>query len=440
MSLMFSISGLRGIVNEDLTAGVVLKYAYAFGKFLKPGKVVIGRDARKSGKTFSRTVIRGLNAAGCSVIDLGIVPTPTVLFMVRKLNGQGGIIITASHNPVEWNALKFVSRKGQFLQEQEHIKFLKFINNLQIVKQSPRKFSNVNELKSGVNEHINKIVGVMKLRSVKFGIGVDAVNGAGSICLPRLLEKIGCKVYRLNCKFSPNFPRGPEPTPENIKALCHLVKKNRLDFGFAVDPDCDRLSIVDENGEAIGEENTLALATDYILSKTKGNVVTNLSTTALLDYVVRKHDGKLYRTKVGEANVVAEMQRVKAIIGGEGNGGVIYPKINFTRDALVGAAIILKLLVERNRSISRVLVEYPRYHMIKKKIKIGKWRFDEQREKIIRAFEGKINFIDGIRITGQDYWLHIRPSQTEPIIRIIGEAREKRKIEKYIEKVENLLK
>jgi phosphomannomutase len=250
---------------------------------------------------------------------------------------------------------------------------------------------------------------------------------------------MGCKVYRLNCRFSPNFPRKPEPVSENIGSLCRFVKKNKLDIGFAVDPDCDRLSIVDEKGKAIGEENSLVLATDYILERKKGNVVTNLSTTALMDYVVRKYDCKLYRTKVGEANVVSKMEEISAIIGGEGNGGVIYPKINFTRDALVGAAIILKLLSEKNKTISGLLNRFPKYHMIKKKIRISKDRFIDKKDKIINAFTGSINTSDGLRITARDYWIHIRPSQTEPLIRIIGEARDKTTIKKYIKKIEIIL-
>ena len=334
MPLMFSVSGLRGIVGVDLTPKVIYKYAQAFGEFLKPGHVVIGRDTRKSGPIFRRAVIHGLNAAGCTVVDLGIVPTPTVLFMVRKLRANGGIVITASHNPEQWNALKFVSRRGQFLDAQEFKKFSKLLNRAKISKQLSKNTFKIKKISSGINEHTNKIISILKMPSVKLKIGVDAVNGAGSIALPMLLEKLGCLVYRLNCKFRPNFPRRPEPTSGNIKVLCQLVKKNGLDLGFAVDPDCDRLSIVDENGQAIGEENTLVLATDYMLSKFTGNVVTNLSTTVLMNDIVRKYNCRLYRTKVGEANVVSKMEMVKAIIGGEGNGGVIYPKINFTRDAL----------------------------------------------------------------------------------------------------------
>lgn len=437
---MFSISGLRGIVGEDLTPEIIFNYAAVFGKYLNPGKIIIGRDARKSGKIFRRAVIQGLNSVGCTVIDLGIVPTPTVLFMVRRLKTKGGIAITASHNPVQWNALKFISQKGQFLDQREFKTFSKYVLRKMTIKQREKKTDKIRLFPNGVDNHIKKIISTLKPGVKRFKVGVDGVNGAGSIGLPRVLEEMGCKVYRMNCKFRPDFPRKPEPTPENIRGLCQFVKEKKLDMGFACDPDCDRLSIVDENGRAIGEENTLVLATDFILNKIKGNVVTNLSTSALMDYIAKKYDCKLFRTKVGEANVVSKMKKTSAIIGGEGNGGVIYPEINFTRDALVGAALIVKLLDERNKKISEILATYPGYYMIKKKIKISKERFEKRKENIIKAFKGRLNFLDGLRITTKDYWLHIRPSKTEPLIRIIGEARNKKQIEEYINKIRDILK
>lgn len=437
---MFSISGLRGIVGEDLTPEIIFNYAAVFGKYLNPGKIIIGRDARKSGKIFRWAVIQGLDSVGCTVIDLGIVPTPTVLFMVRRLKAHGGIAITASHNPVQWNALKFISQKGQFLDQREFKIFSKCVLRKMTIKQREKKTDKIRLFPNGVDNHIKKIISTLKPVVKRFKVGVDGVNGAGSIGLPRVLEEMGCKVYRMNCKFRPDFPRKPEPTPENIRGLCRFVKEKKLDMGFACDPDCDRLSIVDENGRAIGEENTLVLATDFILNKIEGNVVTNLSTSALMDYITKKYDCKLYRTKVGEANVVSKMKKTSAIIGGEGNGGVIYPEINFTRDALVGAALIVKLLDERNKKISEILATYSRYYMIKKKIKISKERFEKKKENIIKAFKGRLNFLDGLRITTKDYWLHIRPSKTEPLIRIIGEARSKRQIEEYINKIRDILK
>jgi phosphomannomutase len=422
---MFSISGLRGIVGKDLTPRIICGYAETFGRYLKPGRVVVGRDARKSGKIFLEAVTQGLTYAGCTIIDLGIVPTPTVLFMVKRLRAKGGIVITASHNPSQWNALKFVSPRGQFLNQQEFHIFADRIRKKVVHRRIPQQQSKATSVFDGVDKHIEKTMRVLKPKKEKLRVGVDAVNGAGSIALPKLLEVMGCKVYRINCKFSPHFPRKPEPTPENIKGLSQLVRKKGLDLGFACDPDCDRLSLVDEHGRTIGEEKSLVLATDFILGKTKGNVVTNLSTTALMDYITRKHTCRLYRTKVGEANVVSMMKKTNAIIGGEGNGGIIYPRINFTRDALVGAAII---------------VTYPQYYMVKKKVRIPREHLEVKQGKIVKAFKGKLNRLDGLRITADDYWLHIRPSQTEPLIRIIGEARNRHQIEEYTRKIIAILR
>jgi phosphomannomutase len=422
MALMFSVSGLRGIVGKDLTTTIVSQYAQMFGTFTGPGVIIIGRDTRKSGPMFRRAVVRGLNATGCTVIDLGIVPTPTVLFMVKKLKARGGIAITASHNPIKWNALKFITRRGQFLDEKE----FKHLSRVAIKKNSVKKKIKQKKIlvfTKADETHIGAIVSLFGKCSKKLRVGIDAVNGAGSIALPKLLNKMGCSVYRLHCTFRPTFPRKPEPTPENIRALCNFVKKKKLDIGFAVDPDCDRLSIVNERGYAIGEEKTLVLATEFILNRTKGKVVTNLSTTGLMDYIVQKFHCSLYRTKVGEANVVSKMKHVHAVIGGEGNGGVIYPKINYTRDALVGAAMIVTT-----------------YHMVKMKLKRSKERLLERRDTIIDSFKGKINTLDGLKITASDYWLHIRPSKTEPLIRIIGEARDKKKLNQYIRHVAKILK
>jgi phosphomannomutase len=435
---MFSVSGLRGIVGKDMTAASVTQYAQMFGTFVGPGTVVIGRDTRKSGPMFRRAVIHGLNATGCIVIDLGIVPTPTVLFMVKNLKARGGISITASHNPIQWNALKFITKRGQFLDEKEFQLLSKVALKKDTLKKTIKPKKNI-ILRKAEEKHIDVIVSLFGKCTRKLRIGIDAVNGAGSIALPKLLRKMGCTVYRLHCTFRPTFPRKPEPTSENIRALCNIVKKKKLDIGFAVDPDCDRLSVVDERGCAIGEEKTLVLVTDYILNTTKGNVVTNLSTTAIMDYIVQKFHCHLYRTKVGEANVVSKMKHVRAVIGGEGNGGVIYPKINYTRDALVGAAMIATLVTKRNMTVSEMCAQYPTYYMVKKKLKRPKRRLLERSGTIINTFKGRINTLDGLKITARDYWLHIRPSQTEPLIRIIGEARDKKKINQYIRHIANIL-
>lgn len=439
MSFIFSISGLRGIVGKDLNPDIIYSYAKSFGRYLRKGRVVIGRDARGSGKAYRRAVIKGLNAAGRAVIDLGIVPTPTVLFMVRKLKASGGIVITASHNPARWNALKFASSKGLFLSAAEFKAFSKKIIAESSIGGAREK---VEVLKSGLEDHVEKIVTTLKPLDKSLRVAVDAVNGAGSVGLPMVLEAMGCKVYRLNCRFTPDFPRKPEPTRENITALSRFVKSCKLDAGFACDPDCDRLSVVDEKGKAIGEEKSLVLATDYVLTlkrRKKPSVVTNLSTTALMDHVTQMHGAVLYRTKVGEANVVSRMRTQRAIIGGEGNGGVIYPSINFTRDAMVGAALIVRLMDAKDNPLSEIMSNYPRYSMIKRKLMINREKFEEKKEALIDALRGKLDFTDGLKIVGRNYWLHIRPSQTEHLVRVIGESRDRAVIETQVSKVKRIL-
>jgi phosphomannomutase len=439
MALMFSVSGLRGIVGKDLTPQLVYMYAAHFGRFLGPGTVVVGRDTRQSGPEFRDEVVKGLNTVGCSVIDIGIAPTPTVLYMVRTKRARGGIAITASHNPVGWNALKFASSKGRFLDESAFQTFSKrILGGLYMTERQVKKIRN-KTFPGSIENHVMKIIDTLKLKKMRLRVGVDAVNGAGSVALPRVLEKAGCVVTRVNCVYKKTFSRNPEPTPENIRQLCRVVKEKRLDIGFACDPDCDRLSIVDDNGRAIGEDKTLVLAADYVLRRSKRPVVTNLSTTALLDYVAAKHGCRVFRTKVGEANVVSIMEKNNAVIGGEGNGGVIYPRINFTRDALVGAALVIKLMTTQKKRISRIADEYPRFTMVKKKMEIPGDRLEERKKKIIKKIRGKINLQDGLRITGKNYWLHIRPSQTEPLVRIIGEASSSDIIEQYVRTVITLL-
>lgn len=443
MSLLFSISGLRGIVHKDLTFDNVFFCAQAFGAFLGAKNFVLGCDTRKSGAMFYSAVGEGLTAINIDITSTGTAPTPTVVFMVKKLKCDGGIVITASHNPIEWNGLKFVNKKARFLNEKEFSTFKEFVKNYAPIQPKelyyPYTGGRIFLLKDPLKSHIKKIISVLKLRNLKFRVGVDGVNGAGSKALPRLLESAGCKVYRLHCKLNSKFPRGPEPTPENIKELCGLVKEEKLDLGFALDPDADRLAVVDENGNPLSEEYTVVLTTDYILSKKRGNVVTNLSTTALMDYVAKKYNCRLYRTKVGEPNVVQMMERVKAVIGGEGNGGIIYPKINMTRDALTGAGIILKLLAEKRQKISEIVNAYPKHFMIKKKLSLTKEEFERKAAKLVEVFKGKIDHSDGLKITHRDFWLHIRPSNTEPLVRIIGEGKKLEEINAVLKKAEEIL-
>ncbi len=442
MSLIFSISGLRGVVSKDLKESIISFYATSFARYLKARRLVIGCDTRKSSEMFLNATINALVNSGHNVINLGCVPTPTVVFMVRKLGADAGLVITASHNPPAWNGMKFVSGCGEFINERDFSKFARFVEEIapcRVKLQNVIIRTKIKVHNEPLSEHLVSIINCFKLHNIGLKVGVDAAGGAGSIALPLLLEMAGCRVYKINCRYQSDFPRKPEPLPENITELCRLVRDKKLDLGFALDPDADRLAIVDENGNAISEEKTLVLATDCILAEKPGPVVTNLSTTGLMDYIARKYKCKLYRTRVGEANVVDKMNKVKAIIGGEGNGGVIYPAINATRDSLTGAGIILKLLTTRKKSIHEIVREYPEYYMIKQKVYIPREEFGQKKLKLIKKFKGRINQLDGLKIICRDFWLHIRPSNTEPLVRIIGEGRDKSQTAQYLNQAIEIL-
>lgn len=436
---MLSVSGLRGIAGSELTRDLVASFTQAFVAFNKARTLVLGRDTRPSSTGLQRIIIEALKPSGCRIINLDITPTPTVLFIVRKIKADAGIMITASHNPIEYNGLKFINKKGEFLNDPAMEEFIEFIKK-PVMAFSTHLASSTVAFSHSVEKHIDEIMKVIRPAAVRLRVAVDAVAGAGSHAMPMLLESMGCTVHRLNCEYRSGFPRPPEPIPENITDLCAMVKREKCDIGFAVDPDCDRLSVIDDRGSAIGEENTLVLATDFILSRKRGPVVTNLSTTALMDYVAHRHKCRLYRTRVGEANVVEKMKKVRAVIGGEGNGGVIYPRINMTRDALVGSALILNLIAEKKESLSKIMNQYPKFCIFKEKIEITKERFESKISAIIKTFKGKVIKTDGLRITKHEFWVHVRPSNTEPLVRIIAEARDKRTAKEIIRTIKRILR
>ncbi len=444
-SLLFSISGLRGIVGLGLTPEIITEYAAGYGSFLNGGKVVVGRDTRISGDMIKHAVLAGLLSSGCEVLDLGVVPTPTVNLMVREAHANGGIAITASHNPIEWNALKFINNEGIFLDGQEAQDFLEFLRKGEFRRVGWEEIKKIDNLDQAIEIHIDKILNskIGKNHLKKLKVGIDAVNGAGSVAIPRLLKKLGMDVYPIHCTPDGNFPRPPEPLDENLEALKKNVREKRLDLGFAVDPDSDRLAIIDEQGNAIGEEKTLVLASKYILTKNKGPIVTNLSTTRLIDDIAKLFEVPLFRTKVGEANVVKKMREVAAVVGGEGNGGVILPELNFTRDALVAITLVINLLSQEKKKVSEICKELPQYFMIKRKIIVKDWL--DRKEKIMKFVtehrflqNATVDRVDGFKFISQDIWIHIRLSQTEPIIRIISEGEDFEKVKQLVEEVEGL--
>jgi phosphomannomutase len=447
-NLKISISGVRGIVGDTLTPQIIVRFAQAFGTFIKSGKVVIGRDTRPSGEMLKYAVISGLLSTGCEIIDLGIVPVPTLQLMVRKLNADGGIMITASHNPIEWNALKFVNSLGTFLTQPQIEYLINIYHHSSFSLKPSTEYKDIIEDNSAYEAHISDIlssVDTKKIRQKKFKVVLDSCNGAGSIITVKLLKELGCEVIPINTDITKIFPRNPEPIPENLVQLCEVVKKEHAVVGFAQDADADRLAIASDKGEAIGEEYTLAFAVKNILSKTNdltnSSVVINLSTSKMVEDICNEHNIKCYRTKVGEINVVEKIVKMNAIIGGEGNGGVIYPKVNLCRDSLCGIALVLELMANTNLSISELTEKIPKYYMTKTKISLPSDKIMLVLNHFRKKFSGQeCNFEDGLRIVFPEGWIHLRPSNTEPIIRIVVETVSNQQTNQLITQIFNEIK
>lgn len=443
VTLKISISGVRGFVPEALTPEVCLDFAKAFGTFLGGGKVAVGTDTRKSSEFIKGIVFSGLLSAGCKVVDLGICPTPTVGIMVREIKADGGIVITASHNPLPWNGIKFMREDGIFLNETQANKMLEIYADKNFKVSHGRGIS---ANYAGIDTHIRKILKILNPFSVRLKrikVAVDCCNGAGSIALVKMLEKLGCKVQAIHCDARLPFPHPPEPIAENLSDLMGLVKNKKAAVGFAVDSDADRMAIVSEEGRPIGEELTLALAIKYILGKNqllppkKKIVVTNLSTSKVIDDLCRQFGALAIRTKIGEVHVAEELKNLKGLIGGEGNGGVIYPRLGFNRDSLLAAALILNLLASSGKKISELVAGLPHYEMVKAKVECRS--ADDVHDFIDRVkniFKGKdLVVTDGIKVLLPGAWVHVRASNTEPVIRIIAEAESREKAEALINKV-----
>ena len=434
--LLKSISGIRGIVGKTFTASEVLKFSSAFGNYCKGGKVVLGRDTRKSGEVFNGTVLSGLLCTGCEVIDLGVCPTPTVGIAVKELKAKGGIMITASHNPAEWNGLKFFNSDGIFLDEKEGKKLFSLAEK----KMGYSDWDSLGKVRldqSWIEKHIQRILNLSfidenKIKKRNFKVVLDCNNGAGSRIAPSLLRELGCNLIELNCGLSGDFIHRPEPVPENLDLLCRKVKQAKADLGFACDPDADRLAIVSEKGIPLGEEYTLALCVDFVLSKRLSDVGINVSTSKVIEDIARKYGVKVFRSKVGEVYVVSLLKKIKGIIGGEGNGGVILPENHYGRDAQVGMALILQYLAESDKRISQLKESLPQYYIQKDKMKLS-GDFDAKMRRYLRKFRpAKINNLDGVKIEFENSWINIRKSNTEPIIRVMAEAKSQKEAERLV--------
>jgi phosphomannomutase len=429
-TLMVGVSGIRGIVGKDLTEEIVARYATAFGLWAKERKalVVVGRDARESGPAFERAVVEGLVSAGCAVVKVGLVPTPTVQLAVEHHAAGGGIAITASHNPIEWNALKFIGPDGIFLDGADGIR----VQGLVGKDGGGRGRMGGEEVTTdggAVARHLDAVlklpaVDVERIRKRKFTVALDAVRGAGGPVMRHLLERLGCEVAGINLETDGRFPRAPEPIPENLGGLSTLVTRAGAELGIAVDPDVDRLAIVDETGAPIGEDYTLAFAIRAALGGTDGNgvVVCNLSTSLVVEDAARECGADVVRTPVGEVHVARAILRLAAVIGGEGNGGVMYPALHAGRDAPVAAALLLTLLARDGRRVSELVAAAPRYAIVKVKVARGP-ALEPVYAALRRRFaDAQVDTQDGLRLAWRDRWLHVRPSNTEPIIRLIAEA------------------
>ncbi|MGC1632042.1 MAG: phosphoglucosamine mutase [Gelidibacter sp.] len=439
MTLIKSISGIRGTiggkVGDNLTPIDAVKFAAAYGVWIKQQRnkenyrVVVGRDARISGEMIQNLVMNTLVGLGIHVIDLGLSTTPTVEVAVPLEHADGGIILTASHNPKQWNALKLLDAKGEFLNAAEGAKILEIAENDQMDFSEVDHIGKITKNEAYIDIHIDEVlkmplVNKKAIRDAKFKVVVDGVNSTGGIVIPLLLERLGVEAIKLYCDPTGHFPHNPEPLKEHLQDLSAMVVADKADFGIAVDPDVDRLAFVDENGEMFGEEYTLVACADYVLSKTPGNTVSNMSSTRALRDVTEKHGGSYEASAVGEVNVVELMKKNHAIIGGEGNGGIIYPELHYGRDALVGVALFLSLLAEKEMSVSALRATYPNYFMGKKKIDLTP---EIDVDGILKTMEArykdeKLTTIDGVKIDFSNSWVHLRKSNTEPIIRIYTEA------------------
>ena len=452
MTLIKSISGIRGTIGgtigDNLTPIDAVKFASAYGSWVKSQvekdeyRVVVGRDARISGEMMQQLVMNTLVGLGIHVIDLGLSTTPTVEMAVPMEHADGGIILTASHNPKQWNALKLLNEKGEFLNGEEGAKIL------EIAESNSIEFADVDDLgEITVNDayidlHIDEIldskwVDVEAVKAANFKVVVDAVNSTGGIAIPRLLEAMGVEVVKLYCEPNGQFPHNPEPLKEHLGDICKLVVEENADFGIVVDPDVDRLAFIDDKGNMFGEEYTLVAVADYILGKEKGNTVSNLSSSRALRDVTEKHGGTYQASAVGEVNVVTLMKETQAIIGGEGNGGIIFPEFHYGRDSLVGAALFLTHLAEKKITVSQLREEYPAYFMSKNKIQLTP---ELDVDAILVEMEKKyaneeVSTVDGVKIDFPNNWVHLRKSNTEPIIRIYTEAKSQQEADDLADKI-----
>ncbi len=433
---MIGVSGVRGVIGRSLTPELVTRFSMAFGTYMRGGTVVVGRDTRMSGAMVKHSVFAGLMASGCTIIDVGVATTPSCSLSIVELKADGGIVISGSHNPAEWNALKFFKKTGICLNEAEAAELLDiyYQGNFRGVAHDKLKAERIDP--SAGERHLRRVLGVTDAEVVRRRrprVVLDSCNGAGSLITQHLLEALGCEVVTIHCNPGEPFPHNPEPIFVNLGDLCRKVVEVKADVGFAQDADADRVAIVDETGRFIGEEYSLALATAAVLPKRRGKVVANLSTSRMAEDVAKRYGCEIVRTKVGEVNVAERMMAVGAVIGGEGNGGVIDPRVHYGRDSLSGIALVLQYLAESGRRLSELVADIPAYHMKKTKIECSRDVALELVRRATKEFPSeRVNTEDGLRIDWPDAWVHVRASATEPAMRIIAEAATEARVDELI--------
>ena len=428
--LIISVSGVRGTVGSALDPSLLTRFAAAFGTLIKGQTVVIGRDTRTSGPMVHHAMLAGLVATGCKVIDVGICPTPTVLLMSKALNAGGSLVITASHNPIDWNGIEFASESGRLLSEAERTRLMRIYESGDFKLAAWDKQGSVEVINTAIDRHIAGVLGCDwvvrdQTHAHVLKVVIDCGNGAGSMISPRLLRELGCEVVELNCIPDGYFPRPAEPTPDALDQLCRVVKSEGADLGFAHDGDADRLVLVSEKGTPLSSEYTFALAAEFLLNKQKGDIVATVSTSRMLDDVANRHGVKLHRTPVGVGFVVEKMRETSAVIGGEGTGGVIYPELQYTTDGVASIAAIIQLLAQSSTStISEIITSLPSYAICKEKLEVPSQRIaDVVLQLAIKTYtDDTLDLTDGIKRIWEDRWVNIRKSGTEPVIRVFSEA------------------
>lgn len=444
-TLKIGVSGVRGVVGQSLTPQLVVGFAEAFGTFLGGGVVVIGRDPRPSGEMICNALIGGLLSSGCSVIDVGVCPTPTMQHAVVDLGADGGVAITASHHPAAWNALKFCRADGVFLNHYQAEELLNIYHQGAFAQSPHDRLGRVGQDEGAINRHLSKVLASVEgdeVASMAPKVVIDSVNGAGADCAEGLLQKMGCEVVAINDVPTGRFPREPEPIPENLGQLCDAVREHGADVGFAQDADGDRLAIVSEEGVAIGEEFTLAFAADIMAERREGPLVTNLSTSRMIDEVAKRHGCEVIRSRVGEVNVVEQMLAVGAIGGGEGNGGVIDPRLHHCRDNLAAMALILQGMATRGLTVSEWMGSFRPGAIVKDRLECPASRTQRAVLALLRHYEGhEVDTTEGVKVfLDEDAWMHARASNTEPIIRVIAEADDRQSARRYCDEALQIAK